>query len=145
MYIYHRTLTVSRAVKLHAFGGISRQGTTLLGLGESRHALPEIFGGIVLPFIDTVGQHSIFHDGCPMHRGRRVRTVAEQNRLALFCVPSAFGPQPMEAVWSLAQEHLHGRRPRTVEQMRQDLAVFWGGLTQDTIDMCIDSFVSRSI
>ena len=52
---------------------------------------PEIFGGIVLPFIDTVGQHSIFHDGCPMYRERQDRAVAEQNRLALFCVPSAFG------------------------------------------------------
>ena len=67
LYVDRSSLSVIGVGRLHAFGGISRQGTTLLGLGQSRRALPDISGGIVLPFIETVGQHSIFTDGCPMH------------------------------------------------------------------------------
>ena len=46
--------------------------TTLLGLGQSKYALPDIFEDIVLLFTETVEQHSIFHndDDYPMYRGQ---------------------------------------------------------------------------
>ena len=101
LYVDRISLSVFGVGRLHAFGGVSRQGTTLLGLGQSRRALPDISGGIVLPFIETVGHHSIFTDGCPMYQGLRVREIIEQNGLAQFSVPSTFGPMPIEQIWSL--------------------------------------------
>ena len=126
LYVDESSLSVFGVGRLHAFGGVSRQGTTLSGLGQSRRALPDISGGLVLPFMETVGQHSIFTDGCPMYQGLRVREIIEQNGLGPFSVPSAFGPMPMEMIWSLA---LHDSQPATTDQMREELAVFSGTLS----------------
>ena len=140
LYVDESSLSVFGAGRLCTIGGVSRQGTTLLGLGQSRRAPPDISGGIVLPFTEIVGQHSIFTDGCPMYQGLRVREIIEQNGLAQFSVPSAFGPMPMEMIWSLA---LHDSQPATTDQMREELAVFGAGLSQHTINFYIDNFVNR--
>ena len=124
LYVDSKAFYMSRGLRLHAFGGISSQGSTLLGLSQSRN-LPDMFQGIVLPYIDTMGQHSIFHDDCPMYRGYRIRQILELNGIAHFSVQSeAAGTQPMEVVWSLAQQCLHESQPVTMDQMRDNLAVF---------------------
>ena len=127
---------------LYAFGGISRQGSTLLTLGRSIHIVPNSFQNIVLPFTDTMGQHSIFHDASPVYRQFRVRTLLEQNGLQQFAVSSAVSHQPMEYVWSLARQHLRDRSASTMDQLTEELAAFWAGLTQTSINLCIDNFVT---
>ena len=133
---------LSRVVKL-CFWWYLTPGNSPLGQSASR-SLPSLFESTVLPFIETVGQHSIFHDGCPMYRSFRFRALVEQNGLAQFTVPSAFGSQPIRLIWNLAQQHLNNSQPATTDQIQEQMAILRAGLSQDSTNMYIDDFVNTN-
>ena len=48
----------------------------------------------------------------------------ERNEITRFTLPSTIGPQPMAAIWGLANERLQRLQPKTIEAMREKLTVF---------------------
>ena len=81
--------------RLYAFGGVSHRGSTLLGLATTC-SLPTMFEGIVVPFMDVYGRHSIVHDGCPRFRHYRIRELVERNGISQYSLPSTTRPpQPV--------------------------------------------------
>ena len=93
-----------------------------------------MFQAIVLPFFDVFGQHTVVHDSCSRFRHRAVAELLERNEIARIAVPSTIGPQPMAAIWGLAEERLQRQQPETMEASKEEL--FFGQNCHNFVLIC---------
>ncbi|PIO59665.1 hypothetical protein TELCIR_18868 [Teladorsagia circumcincta] len=123
--------------KIHLWGGISMRGPTELAMfaGEIRmdsQKYCEIIERCYMPFATTIynGYGVLVQDNAPAHKS--AYTTARMKTLKIKLLdwpPESPDLNPIELVWGSLKSFVRKQNPRTVEELRKTVAVFWKSLT----------------
>jgi len=106
----------------------------------------------LLPDIEAkCGRHkwTLQQDGAPAHMARNTMEYLEKEKID-FIEPDMWPPNspdlnPVDyAVWGALQQRVyHGRKFKTVEELKQTIVTEWKNLSQRFIDSCINEWRRR--
>ena len=135
-------------VKVHVWGGISRNGATKLkvfdGIMCADFYTNEILGNTLLPSIyhlyPSPASHRLWQDNDPKHTSKMAKTFIEENQINWFKTP-AESPDlnVIENVWAALKKHVGKENPRTRDALAVSVIKFWEShLTKDQCNRYIN-------
>ena len=134
---------VKHPLKVHVWGGISRNGATQLlifnGIMDAAFYTETILEGTLLPAINHLYPppltHRFWQDNDPKHTSIRAKNFMQDNNINWFKTP-AESPDlnVIENVWAAMKHYVSKKQPRTQEELVSVLKSFWS--EHLTVEQC---------
>ena len=132
-------------LKVHVWGGISKQGATQLVIFSgimNATIYGDILSASLLPFIQEAfpDGHRLYQDNDPKHTSKYIQRFFERSSVTWWKSP-AESPDlnPIELVWGSMKTYLRDKRkPKNLKELQDGIRTYWKMLTPEVCTRYID-------